>query len=153
MDYLQRLETALGYPFKDRRLLEQALVHASADGVLEDEVRNARRLSWLGDAFLQMIVSETLFADHPEATKEILHKMREKITSNVALGRVGSALGLEEAANIGRSLSHNLVARDRHVMVAGILEAVLAGVYQDGGIANTRSVVLRLLQRGLESLR
>ena len=152
MDPLLALQNAIGYSFNDRRLLERALVHASADGVLEEDVLIAGRLSWLGDATLHMIVSDKLFHAHSDATKEELHKMREKLTDNTTLGRVGFKLGLEEAARIGASLSTNLAASDKHVMIAGILEAVLAAVYQDGGIANARSVVLRILQKDVEHI-
>src|SRR5689334_15074648 len=150
MDALLRLETAIGYVFKDRRFLERALVHASADGVSKGEVLTSSRLSWLGDAILHMIVSDTLFNARPNTTKEELHTMREKLTDNTALGRVGIELGLEEAARIGISLSRNLEARDKHVMIAGILEAVVAAVYQDGGIESARSVILRIMEEDFQ---
>jgi ribonuclease-3 len=148
IDQFIELETAIGYSFKDRRLLERALVHASANVSLQ-EVREGGRLSWLGDAILQMVVSETLFETHAEATREELHKMRERLTENTTIGRVGSSLGIEDAARIGASLEGNLEARDRHKMVAGILEGVLAAVYRDGGIDAARTVAQQILRKDL----
>ncbi len=98
IDRFIELETAIGYSFKDRRLLEQALVHASAN-VSPQEVREGGRISWLGDAILQMVVSEIPFETHGEARKEELHQMREWLTENTTLGRVGSRLGIEGCDN------------------------------------------------------
>ncbi len=147
---LSELEIAIGYTFRDRRLVARALIHASVNDSFDAEVRTAERLSWLGDAILHMIVSDTLFSTHQDATKDQLHKMRKALTENTTLGRVGSMLGVERAAKIGASLTGNMAASDRHRMVAGILEGVLAAVYQDAGIDKTRIVVLRILQKELE---
>lgn len=152
MNHLAEVEIAIGYSFRDRSLLERALVHASSNGLLDDRVRTATRLSWLGDAILHMIVSDSLFRTRAGATKDQLHKMRRELTQNTTLGRVGSMLGLEKAARIGASLTGNMEARDRHKMVAGIFEGVLGAVYLDGGIVNARTVALQVLQKEFEFL-
>jgi len=70
-------------------------------------------------------LTSSIFIKSPtEATREELHKMRERHTENTAIGRVGSRLGIEDAARIVASLEGNLEASDRHKMVAGMLEGV-----------------------------
>jgi len=70
------------------------------------------------------LTSSNFIKSPTEATREELHKMRERLTENTAIGRVGSRLGIEDAARIGASLEGNLEASDRHKMVAGMLEGV-----------------------------
>ncbi len=84
------------------------------------------RLMKLQEDFLRdyRLTSSNFIKSPTEATREELHKMRERLTENTAIGRVGSRLGIEDAARIVASLEGNLEASDRHKMVAGMLEGV-----------------------------
>src|SRR6059036_3119259 len=73
MGELSYLEDRLGYHFEEPELLRRALIHPSAErtgSVTPEDIAHARRLSWLGDSVLDMVVSDKLYTLFPTATKE-----------------------------------------------------------------------------------
>jgi len=145
---LTRLEGRLGYHFEEPELLRRALIHPSATGmrgVTQEDIAHARRLSWLGDSVLDMVVSHKLYSLFPTASKDDLHRWCVHLTNNKTLGRVALELDLENEMTVGPSVRQNLQAKDKHVMLAGALEAVLGSVFVDGGLQRVRAVVRRIL--------
>ena len=155
MHDLAWLEDHIGYCLEEPELLRRALIHPSAEGtkgVTPEDVAHARRLSWLGDSILDMVVSDKLYSLFPTATKDDLHHWCVDLTNNKTLGRVALGLGLEEAMAIGKSVQQNLVAKDKHKMLAGTIEAIIGAVFVDGGIQKARAVVRRVLAEDFKKL-
>lgn len=155
MHDLTWLEDRLGYHFEEPELLRRALIHPSAEGakgVTREDTGHARRLSWLGDSVLDMVVSDKLYSLFPTATKDELHHWCVRLTNNKTLGRVAQELGVAEAMVIGKSLQQNLAAKDRHVMLASALEAVIGAIFVDGGIQRVRAVIRRVLAADFRKL-
>lgn len=147
MSELDSLEERLGYRFEKPELLRRALTQPSAqgaDGVTQEEIEYAKHLSWLGDSVLDMVISDKLFTLFPSATVEKLHSWSASLTNDQNLGRVAKELGLEESMTIGPSLQRNLEAKDRHIMLAGALEAILGAIYLEGGIQRVQVAVGRI---------
>ncbi len=155
MTELAWLEERLGYRFQEPELLRRALIHTSAKGtrgVTSEDVAYSLRLSWLGDSVLDLVVSEKLCLLFPTAVKDDLHRWCVSLTNNRTLGRVAAGLGLEEGMAIGKSLRQNLEAKDKHVMLAGALEAVFGAIFMDGGIQRARAVIRRVLEKDFGKL-
>ena len=128
------LERALGYAFRDRALLRQALTHRSA-GVSHNE-----RLEFLGDAALGYLVGRRLFDAFPDAREEELTLMRADLVRKDALAAVAREIALGEHLLLGSGERRSGV-RDRTSVLADALEAVVGAATLDGGARAGAAVV------------
>lgn len=149
----RELERALGYRFRDRSLLEQALVHPSyryeTDGVEADN----QRLEFLGDAVLGMLTASYLYDAHPGKPEGDLTSLRSQMTSGRALAALGSEIGLGEYLKIGRGEERS-GGRKRASNLTDAVEALIGAAWRDGGMKAAEKVVRRLVlpaAAGLES--
>lgn len=124
---LDRLETRLGYNFKNRELLTLALTHRSAS-----KQKNNERLEFLGDALLSEIISVELFNMHPEASEGQLTRMRASLVRGVTLAKLGSELDLGGCLALGGGELKSGGFR-RESILADALEAVIGAIYLDAG--------------------
>ena len=128
------LKTSLAYTFADEQLLRQALTHRSAHGP------NNERLEFLGDAVLQVIVSQIVFSDKPEASEGQLSRLRSSIVRDVTLAEVALSLGLGEHLILGSGEKKSGGHR-RESILADTLEAIFGAVYLDAGFDAARQVI------------
>ena len=133
---MQKLMTTLGYQFKSPALLRRALTHPSMGA--EDN----QRLEFLGDAVLQYIMSDILYASHPECREGQLTHLRALLVCEAALSQVARSLHVGEALLMdkGEELTGG---RDKPSVLCDAMEAILAAVYLDGGLDAARSIVMR----------
>lgn len=121
-------------------MLEHALTHrswcAENDGFDSNE-----RLEFLGDAVLGMVVTDHLFATHPELAEGELAKIRASVVSSAALAEVARLLGLGSFLLLGKGETSSGGA-DKPSILADSMEAVLGAVYLDGGMGPARRLVL-----------
>ena len=141
------LEEALRYLFRDHRRLEEALTHASSLNERKggEAVRDNERLEFLGDAVLDLIISEALVERHPGATEGALSKMRARLVSEAALAQAARRIGLGRFLRLGRGEELS-GGREKSSLLADAFEAVVAAVYHDGGYEAARQSVLALLE-------
>jgi ribonuclease-3 len=135
------LAERLGYCFRTPRLLEAALTHKSYLNEAPDPSRqDNERLEFLGDAVLDLVISELFLSRFPEAPEGDLSKLKAKTVSEAALSHVARRLDLGNSLVLGRG--EDLTGgRDKPSLLADALEAVIAAVYLDGGLAAARHVV------------
>ena len=138
------LESALGYAFRDRALLEQALTHRSA-GVSHNE-----RLEFLGDAALGYLVGRRLFETFPDAREEELTLMRANLVRKDALAAVAREIALGEHLLLGSGERRSGV-RERTSVLADALEAVVGAAALDGGMDAGTAVVDALFGARIEA--
>ena len=131
---LVQLQTTLAYQFKSTQLLKQALTHRSFG------VDNNERLEFLGDALLDLIVGESLFNQHPGADEGNLSRLRSSIVNKSALAGIGREWNLGEHVLLGAGELKS-GGRSRDSILADTVEAVVAAVYLDGGLAACRKLV------------
>ena len=131
---LVQLQTTLAYQFKNTQLLKQALTHRSFG------VDNNERLEFLGDALLDLIVGESLFNQHPGADEGNLSRLRSSIVNKSALAGIGREWNLGEHMLLGAGELKS-GGRSRDSILADTVEAVVAAVYLDGGLAACRKLV------------
>ncbi len=140
------LEDRIGYEFSDKALLRQALLHASADAGDSYE-----RLEFLGDAVLELIVSELVFESRPDFTEGQLTKSRAAIVSEVSLAEAARALGLSEYLILGKG-ERSSGGYDKPSILADVVEAILGAVYLDAGLDKAKEIADRILAARFEAV-
>lgn len=143
---MRKFEEQLGYTFRQRDLLEQALTHSSwvneARGETAERPHN-ERLEFLGDAVLELCVSHVLFARFPAAREGSLTRVRAGLVNTRILAELAREIGLDKSLQLGRG-EESQGGRDRAPLLADGVEAVLGAVYLDGGFGAAYAFVERL---------
>ncbi len=136
------LEEDLGYSFESPTLLALALTHRSVSS--EDPTRsNNERLEFLGDAVLQLVVTDYLYESYPYLAEGKLAKIRAAVVSRPALADVARSIGLGEHLELTPSEART-GGREKDSIIADAVEAVIGAVYLDGGLDAAGQLVLRL---------
>jgi ribonuclease-3 len=134
------LQKELGYSFSEPALLLRALTHVSharADGVGHNEV-----LEFLGDAVLDLAISDLLMRRFPARSEGDLSKMRAALVNSSALAEKAARLDLGPLLRLGKGEERS-GGRTKPSILAGAFEALLGAVYQDGGFDAARRLVER----------
>ncbi|NLI55188.1 MAG: ribonuclease III [Clostridiales bacterium] len=149
---LSLLEETLQYTFSDRSLLETALTHTSfVKGDGRRQTHN-ERLEFLGDAVLELCVSEHLYLDHPELQEGAMTRHRARLVCEKALFSAALALGVPACLRLGNG-EELTGGRSKPSIVSDALEAILGAIYLDGGLEHARRVILNRVIRLLEEAR
>jgi len=142
---LDRCEAILHYRFIDHELLERCLTHAS---VAKTRLASNERLEFLGDAILGTIICEMLYHRFPEAAEGELTRIKSALVSRNTCAAITRELGLDDCLLLGKGLAiHNDVPSS---IMAGVIEALVAGVYFDGGMEACRRLIERLFGQRFE---
>jgi len=139
------LKKSLAYTFADEHLLRQALTHRSVNGP------NNERLEFLGDAVLQVIVSDVVFEQKPDASEGQLSRLRSSVVRDVALADVALGLGLGEHLILGSGEKKSGGHR-RDSILADTLEAIFGAVYLDAGFDAARQVICTAYGERLQNM-
>ena len=136
-DYaMQTLSEAIGYRFHNPALLRQALTHPSMGQ------NDNQRLEFLGDAVLQYIMSDLLYAKYPNEREGKLTHLRALLVCEAALSQVARSLHVGEALIMDKG-EEMTGGRDKPSVLCDAMEALLAAVYLDGGMEAAREIVVR----------
>ena len=142
-----RLQERLGYQFGDRRVLLQSLTHTSYGyEYLQDEtvaMRDNERLEFLGDAILDLVVSDILLEAFPNANEGQLSKMRAAVVNERTLASVARSIGLQDCVRLGKGEAQSK-GNEKPSILSSTLEALIAAVYLDGGFNAVYPVVRHL---------
>jgi len=144
------LEEGLGYHFRRRSVIEQAVTHSSQareqeaqqTGESKYKVSDNEQLEFLGDAVLALVTSEELFRRFPQFREGELSKLRAHLVSERHLIRVAQQLELGHYLRLGRG-EEKSGGRGKTALLVDALEAILAAIYLDGGLEVAREFVLR----------
>jgi ribonuclease III len=143
MRRMEVLESILGYRFRDSSKLVQALTHPSLAYESQRAQADNQRLEFLGDAVLQICLSEMLFLRYPEADEGALTKTRAQLVSAKALAAAARGLQLGGYLLMGRGEeAHG--GRERESSLADALEAIAGAIYLDGGMEAATGFVQRI---------
>ena len=129
------LQNKIGYRFHDPELLENALTHSSYSNECKSRGIAApcnERLEFLGDAVLQIRVSDYLYGEFPEFDEGFLTKMRQFLVCEGTLARCARTVDLGDYLHLGKGEEQNN-GRMRDSILADAFEALLAAVYLDSG--------------------
>jgi ribonuclease-3 len=138
------LADQLGHTFRDPTLLDLALTHRSVSS--DDPTRfNNERLEFLGDAVLQLVVTDYLYSRFPGLAEGMMAKVRAAVVSGPTLSEVARGIGLGGHVEL-TAAEERTGGRDKDSIIADAMEAILGAVYLDGGLEAAAGVVLRLLE-------
>lgn len=135
------LEAKLGYAFKDASLLIEAMTHRSYLNEHADFKKpHNERLEFLGDAVLEIIVTEHLFThyDNPEGE---LTAWRSALVNAKTLADIGQSLGFEEYLLLSKGEARDTKSKARMYILANAMEALIGAIYLDGGMAAAKTFI------------
>lgn len=146
------LEDRLQYHFKDSSLLKLALTHPSHAYDSKHRLQNNQRLEFLGDAVLQLTLSDSLFHLFPNEAEGFLTKMRTRLVQTATLARIARSINLGTELIMSRGEEIN-GGRERENILADATEAVLGAVYLDAGYQAVLKVIQTLWQKEMDAVR
>lgn len=148
------LEDKIGYKFSDIKLLENAVTHSSYANEKKSQGMNIssnERLEFLGDAVLQIVISEYLFEFYKNRSEGVLTKMRQHLVCEKTLSKIAAEIELGKYINLGRG-EEMTDCRRRPKVLADAFEALVAAIYLDSGnFLTVRKVLLSLLSEEIET--
>jgi len=142
MNDLSLLEKRIGVNFKNKDLLQQALVHRSylnehADFYLDHN----ERLEFLGDAVLELIVTEFLYKKYPKEQEGDLTNWRASLVNAKMLAVIAGEVGIEENLLLSRGEAKDANSKARQFILADAVEAVIGAIFLDQGIEPARKFI------------
>lgn len=137
-DALEQIEQILGHTFANGALLTRAFTHSSA---VDNRLDSNERLEFLGDAILSTVICETLFELFRDYAEGELTKMKSMLVSRGTCARVARRLGLPKFLTVGKGMVSSKALPTS--LAAGLLEAIIAAVYIDGGFEAARGFISR----------
>lgn len=148
---MESLESRLGYKFRNSLLLAEAMTHPSLAYESQRPHFDNQRLEFLGDAVLQLILTEDLYKMFPDFPEGRLTKLRSQLVSRRALARFALTIDLGSYVLLGKG-EEATGGRRRMSTLADGFEALIGAVYLDSGYTGARDLVLRLFQSEIEAL-
>jgi ribonuclease-3 len=138
------IQRRIAYTFQDEELLERALTHKSYANENRVPYHN-ERMEFLGDAVLNLIVSEYLMKACPDSTEGDLSRIRAALVSEPALAAVSREIGLGYYLLLGKG-EDQTGGRKKDSLLANCLEALIASVYLDAGKESAEAFIIRFFE-------
>ena len=149
---MKTLETKLGYQFQNPKLLDHALTNSSyANEHHLGSISSNERLEFLGDSVLGMIVADHLYRTFPDLPEGDLTRIRANLVCEGSLVLVAKEWDLGRYLKLGKG-ENACGGRSRPSILADAVEAVLAAVFLDGGLAHDRDIIQRFLLDRMEQV-
>jgi ribonuclease III len=148
---LEKTELGIFYKFRNTDLLKESLIHKSFSNEEGQSDLNNERLEFLGDAVLELVITDILVDLFPEKREGELSKMRSLLVREEALAHIAYKMNLGDCMILGKG-EEKSGGRDRSSILAGTLEALLGAVYLDGGYTEAFCVVKKLWGQAIESI-
>ena len=140
-----KLEQGLGYTFRNRALLENALTHSSyANENRERHLPDNERLEFLGDSILGFVVADYLYRNFPDKPEGELTRIRADLVCERNLAEAAATIELGSYLLLGHGEEQG-GGRKRDSIVSDAMESVIAASYMDGGFAAAKEIVDRLI--------
>jgi len=147
-DDIMEFEARIGHTFNDRSLLFRALTHKSFSHESKSGSGHNETYEFLGDSVLGFVVGDEIFRRFPEMDEGALSKMKAYLVSAPVLARKARELGMGEMLLLGVGELRS-GGRQKESLLANLFEAVIAGIYLDGGIEPARQMILNALDDDL----
>ncbi|MFH1598142.1 MAG: ribonuclease III [Patescibacteria group bacterium] len=138
----QEFEKRIKTDFSNQDLLKKAFVHRS---YLNEhptfKIGHNERLEFLGDAVLELVVTERLFKDYPRSGEGELTNWRASLVNSQIIGEVANDLGMENYLFLSRGESKDKNSKARQMILANAFEALIGAIYLDKGIEACRQFI------------
>ena len=144
---LDELEKNIGYSFKNKKLLENALTHTSY--AYEHHVESNEKLEFLGDSILEFISSKYLYSEYAKLKEGEMTKVRASVVCEESLYKVAKKHDFSDFLFLGKSEQLS-GGKYRVAILADSVEAVIAAMYLDGGIEPVEKFIIQNLKEEIE---
>lgn len=143
----------IGYVFRDKALLVNALTHSSYanEHRLPASACN-ERLEYLGDAVLELTVSDHIFTNYPELSEGEMTKLRASVVCEPMLAKAAREIRLGGAIKMGRG-EDNSSGRERDSILSDTFEACIGAIYKDGGFEASKKFILSCIGDEIKRMR
>jgi ribonuclease-3 len=147
-----KLLVQIGYQFKNEDLLKEALTHRSYLNEHPDwKLPHNERLEFLGDAVIELVITEELFNRYTEKEEGWMTSVRAALVNYQMLADVARSIGVDGAVLLSRGESKD-TGRAREVILANALESLIGAVYQDGGYLPAKKFINQVVTSRLEDV-
>ncbi len=145
-------EDHLGYNFKNKKVLIEALTHRSFYHENPDKAENYNeRLEFLGDSVLGFVIVEYLFSSERRLTESVMAKTKSYLVKESVLSEIANAISLGKYLRLGKG-EEATGGRTKRSLLADAVEAVLGALYLDGGYNKAQELILRLFKEKIEAI-
>ncbi len=142
----KNLEKKLNYKFKDINILEQAFFHTSLVNERKmDAIASNERLEFLGDAVLQIVVSELLYKKYPKMLEGDLSKLRASLVCEQAFAENARELSLEKYIKMSKGET-SAKGYERESTLADAFEAVIGAIFLDSSIEEVKPIIVSIIE-------
>ena len=147
---LEEFERKIEYTFSDKNLLILALTHSSyANEIKKGSHENNERLEFLGDAVLDMVVSEYMYRHFPNMPEGELTKLRAAVVCEGSLAELSRKLGIGRCMLLGKG-EESTGGRNRDSILADAFEAIIGAICIDGGMEAVTKYIMRFMVDQIE---
>ena len=144
---LANLEQSIGYIFKDKELLKNALTHTSY--AYEHKIKSNEKLEFLGDSILEFISSKYLYNNYPKLKEGEMTKVRASVVCEESLYKIASKHNFSDFLYVGKSEKIHQGNRKVAIM-ADSVEALIAAIYFDSGLEEAEKFIIDNLKDEIE---
>ncbi len=135
---LKQIEQIIGYKFSNRKLLAKAFTHSSS---VDNRLLSNERLEFFGDAILATVICQTIFDRFSDYLEGELTKIKSMLVSREICARLTRQFGLQKFLKVGKGMISSRALSGS--LAAGLLEALIAAIYIDGGFDAARNFILK----------
>lgn len=144
---MEEIEQNIGYTFKNKELLHQAMTHTSYAN--ERGIQSNEKLEFMGDSILQYVSSDYLYSHYTKLSEGELSKTRATVVCEKSLYVVAKKHNFSKYIRLGRTEAYS-GGREKPTILADSVEAIIAAIYFDGGIEPARKFIIDNLKDAME---
>ncbi|MGD9896120.1 MAG: ribonuclease III [Candidatus Methylacidiphilaceae bacterium] len=148
---LARFQKEIEHEFRNPELLREAITHPSCTAERSAEGPSYQRLEFLGDAVLQLAITDCLHALFPRHKEGPLTKMRACLVNRSRLAAISKRMGIGELLQLGKGEERS-GGRVKDSNLADSFEAILGAIYRDGGWRKAKTVIRKLFAGAIKEL-
>lgn len=146
---IQELEQIIQYEFKDKSLIKQALTHSSYANEHRGKCLHNERIEFLGDAVLELAVSEYLFQNYPKKNEGQMTKIRSSLVCEFTLSQCARDISIGSYLYLSKG-EEMTGGRERNSILCDAFESVIGAIYLDSGFEEARKFIDRYLLQDVE---
>ena len=143
---LRECENSIGYEFKNKKLLEEALTHTSY--AYENKTKSNERLEYLGDSILEFVMSEYLFLNYDNLSEGEMTKVRANVVCEDSLYEVAKRHNFSDFLFLGKSEINS--QNSKKALMADSVEAVIAAIFLDSNLSQAKRFIIENLKDAVE---
>ena len=145
----KEISRLLDYQFKNNRLLEEALTHASAR---KSSKVNNERLEFLGDRVLGLVIAEELLRKNPNSTEGEIATYYNSLVKKETCSFIAKEIGLENLLTLGKSVKRTN-DRQKDKILGNAIEALIGAIFLDAGFETSKQLVLKVGRKQIDIVR